>query len=164
MIFGRAGEEIAALKEANVDFEIVPGISAAVGAAASLQTSLTHRQLSHAFITVAGHSTSGLDETNWDALIGTRATIAVYMPGDYSGIAHKLRHAGLDPKTPCAIVSKATTPEELSISTTIAELENLPPLPAPAVLLIGPVLQNARIVPGVPIPRNTSHSHEGIYE
>src|ERR1051326_2307131 len=100
MIFGRAGEEIAALKEAKVDFEIVPGISAAVGAAGSLQTSLTHRQSSHAFVAIAGHSASGYDETNWSALIETGATIAVYMPGDYSEIARKLRHAGLDPTMP----------------------------------------------------------------
>jgi len=164
MIFGRVGEEIAALKEAKVDFEIVPGISAAIGAAAALQTSLTHRQSSHAFIAIAGHSASGFDETNWDALIETRATIAVYMPGDYAALARKLQRAGLDPKTPCAIVSKATTPEELAITTTIAGLGNLSPLPPPAVLLTGQVLRNARITPGVPIPRNAGHVHEALYE
>ena len=163
-IFGRAGEEIAALREANVDFEIVPGVSAAIGAAAALQTSLTHRESSHAFTVVTGHSASGYDETDWPALVATRATIAVYMPGDYSGIARKLRQAGLDPNTPCAIVSKATTPGELSISTTIGELESLSPLPAPAVLLIGHVLQNVRITPGVPIPRNTTYAHGAMYE
>ena len=163
-IFGRAGEEIAALLEAKVDFEIVPGISAAIGAAAALQTSLTHRQSSHAFAVVAGHSANGYDETDWPALVATRATIAVYMPGDYSGIARKLQYAGLDPKTPCAIVSKATTPEELSISTTVEGLESLSPLPAPAVLLIGHVLQNVRIAPEIPIPRNTTYAGEAIYE
>jgi len=141
LIFGRAGEEITALREARVDFEVVPGVTAALGAAASLQTSLTHRQASHALVLVAGHSASGLDETDWPALAQPGATVVVYMPGyDYEQIAAKLENAEVNPETACAIISKATTPEEQVHFTIVRDLRNAPLLPAPTLLMFGKAL------------------------
>lgn len=144
LIFGRIGEEIAALREAKIDFEIVPGITAALGAASRAQIPLTHRQTSHALVFLAGHSASGADPTNWRAFASLGATLVIYMPGhDYSGIAHKLQSAGLSSKTPCAIISRATTPEEQVFPTSIENLANAPRFPAPTVLVIGDVLRHA---------------------
>ena len=144
LIFGRIGEEIAALRKANVDFEIVPGITAALGAASTAQIPLTHRQSSHALVFLAGHSASGADPTDWRALVSLGATVVIYMPGQrYSEIAAKLRAAGLPDETPCAIISRATTPQEQVFSTDIVNLEDAPHLPAPTLLVIGEALRHA---------------------
>ncbi len=144
LIFGRIGEEITALREANIDFEIVPGITAALGAASSAQLSLTHRQSSHALVFLVGHSASGADPTNWNALVALGATLVIYMPGhDYSQIARKLRSAGLSNETPCAIISRATTSDEQVVPISIDNLGNAPHCPAPTLLIIGDVLRHA---------------------
>ena len=144
LIFGRIGEEIAALRKANIDFEIVPGITAALGAASAAHIPLTHRQSSHALVFLAGHSASGADPTNWPALVSLGATVVIYMPGhDYSNIAHKLRSAGLGDETPCAIISRATTSEEQVFSTNVENLRSAPHFPAPTLLVIGEVLRHA---------------------
>jgi uroporphyrin-III C-methyltransferase len=144
LIFGRAGEETAALHEANIEFEIVPGITAALGAASTTQIPLTHRQSSHALVFLAGHSASGDDPTNWRSLVSLGATAVIYMPGhDYSKIAHKLGAAGMPHETPCAIISRATTSEEQVFSTDVEGLADAPRLPAPTLLVIGEVLRHA---------------------
>jgi uroporphyrin-III C-methyltransferase len=144
LIFGRVGEEIAALRKANIEFEIVPGITAALGAASTAQIPLTHRQSSHALVFLTGHTASGADPTNWPVLVSLGATIVVYMPGhDYSNLAHKLRSAGLSDETPCAIISRATTSEEQVFTTDVQNLADAPRLPAPTLLVIGEVLRHA---------------------
>jgi uroporphyrin-III C-methyltransferase len=144
MIFGRIGEEIAALRKANIEFEIVPGITAALGAASTVQVPLTHRQSSHALVFLAGHTASGDDPTNWRALVSLGATVVIYMPGHhYSEIARKFRSAGLSDETSCAIISRATTSEEQIFSTNLGNLADAPRLPAPALLVIGEVLRHA---------------------
>jgi uroporphyrin-III C-methyltransferase len=145
LIFGRAGEEIAALRQAHIEFEIVPGITAALGAAAAAEISLTHRHSAHALVLVTGQSATGIDETNWSALASSGATLVVYMPGhDYARIARKLADAGFAPDTPCAIASKATTSAQQTYSTTVEHLENAPVLPAPTLLMIGRVVEHSR--------------------
>jgi uroporphyrin-III C-methyltransferase len=144
LIFGRVGEEIAALRKANIEFEIVPGITAALGAASIAQIPLTHRQASHALVFLAGHSASGADPTNWRALVSLGATVVIYMPGhNYSEIARRLRAAGLADETSCAIISRATTAEEQVIPTNVKNLGDAPRLPAPTLLVIGDVLRHA---------------------
>jgi len=144
LIFGRIGEEIAALRKANIEFEIVPGITAALGAASTTQIPLTHRRSSHALVFLAGHSASGDDPTNWRALVSLEATIVIYMPGhNYSEIARKLRGAGLPDETPCAIISRATTSDEQVFSTKVENLDDAPRLPAPTLLVIGEVVRHA---------------------
>ena len=144
LIFGRIGEEIAALHKANIEFEIVPGITAALGAASTAQIPLTHRQSSHALVFLAGHSATGEDPTNWHALASLEATIVIYMPGhNYSEIARKLRGAGLPDETPCAIISRATTSDEQIFSTKVENLGHAPRLAAPTLLVIGEVVRHA---------------------
>jgi uroporphyrin-III C-methyltransferase len=144
LIFGRVGEEIAALREAQIEFEIVPGITAALGAASSSQIPLTHRQSSHALVFLTGHSASAADPTNWRALVSLGATVVIYMPGrQYSEVALKLQTAGLPNDTPCAIISRATTSEEQVFPTDLENLADAPRLPAPTLLVIGEVLRHA---------------------
>lgn len=150
LIFGRIGEEIAALRKANIEFEIIPGITAAFGAASTAQIPLTDRRSSHALVFVTGHTAGGDDAINWHALISLGATIVIYMPGhDYSNIARNLRAAGLPDETPCAIISRATTSEEQVFSSNVAKLADAPRLPAPTLLVIGEVLRRAnhRLLP-----------------
>jgi uroporphyrin-III C-methyltransferase len=144
LIFGRVGEEIAALREAQIEFEIVPGITAALGAASSARIPLTHRQSSHALVFLTGHSASAADPTNWRALVSLGATVVIYMPGrQYSEVALKLQTAGLPNDTPCAIISRATTSEEQVFPTDLENLADAPRLPAPTLLVIGEVLRHA---------------------
>ena len=81
-IFGRGGEELEALRDAGIAVEIVPGITAALGAAASAQVPLTHREISSALVLVTGSSKREDHITNWPDRLPRNATVAVYMPGD----------------------------------------------------------------------------------
>src|SRR5271169_2098130 len=110
LIFGRAGEEIEALRRSNIEYEIVPGVTSALGAAAAAGIPLTHRQASSTLVLTAGHRASSSDDADWSKFVGAEATLVVYMPGfDYSGISSRLTAAGFAKETPCAIISRATT-------------------------------------------------------
>ena len=146
LIFGRSGEEIEALRRANIDFEIVPGITAALGAAAAAKIPLTHRDVSSAVIFLTSHhsESAGNGGDRWPAQLPAKATIVVYMPGrDYQQTAEKLRRTGIPEQTPCAIISRAASREEQVYKTTVAELHTAPQLPAPSLLLVGEVARFA---------------------
>jgi uroporphyrin-III C-methyltransferase len=144
LIFGRAGEEIEALRQANIEFEIVPGVTAALGAAAAAQIPLTHRQVSSTLILVTGHHADSDEFADWPAKIPLDATVVVYMPGyDYSSAAQQLQDAGLPGKTPCAIISQATTADEQVHRAVVENLHLAPRLPAPTLLVVGEVVRLA---------------------
>ncbi len=144
MIFGRAGEEIESLQQANVPYEIVPGITSALGAAATAQIPLTHRRASSALVLLTAHHASESDGANWNKLAGSGATLVIYMPGqNYTEIAAKLKAAGLPGETPCAVISRATTQYQQTHRTTMANLPRSPQLPAPTILVVGEVLHFA---------------------
>lgn len=145
LIFGRAGEEVEALRRAGVAFEIVPGVTAAFGAAASAQIPLTHRQVSSALVLVTGHHAGAEEFADWPAKIPTDATVVVYMPGyDYRSTATQLLRAGVARATPCAIVSQATLSGQKVHVTTVEELHNSPRLPSPTLLVVGEVVRLAK--------------------
>src|SRR6516162_7680398 len=151
LLFGRAAEEIRALRAAHIDFEIVPGISAAFGAAAAAKVSLTDRRLaSHVLFTTFSRAPESLFLPG----IGLTAetTVVVYMPGtDYLEVSHWLQDAAASPDTPVLVISKACRPEQSQQATTVAGLAELPPLPAPALLIVGRVAGNvsdACVAPG----------------
>jgi uroporphyrin-III C-methyltransferase len=144
LIFGRGGEEIEALRKANLDVEIIPGVTAALGAAAAAQIPLTHRRLSSSLIFITNHHSSAADNSDWPASISPTATVVVYMPGyAYAATARQLIAAGLKASTPCAIISQATRHEERVFKTTIEELRSAPRLPAPTLLVVGEVVRLA---------------------
>ena len=144
LIFGRAGEEIEALRRANVAYEIVPGITSALGAAASAEIPLTHRRASSALVFITAHQASESEAANWAKLAGSGATLVVYMPGqNYPEISAKLKAAGLAGETPCAIISRATTRHQRTHRTTIADLRRAPHLASPTLLVVGEVVRLA---------------------
>jgi uroporphyrin-III C-methyltransferase len=139
LIFGRAGEEIEALRNAGVDFEVVPGITAALGAAAAAGISLTDRRAaSQVVISTFSRGTEGAS-MDFGAITST-TTLALYMPGpDYAEVAHRLREGGLPDDLPCVIVSNATGAEQQIRWTSVARLAREEKLPAPALMIIGRV-------------------------
>lgn len=144
LIFGRAGEEIEALRRAGIPYEIVPGVTAALGAAAGAGIPLTHRRGPAAVIFVTGHRAVNSEEADWREFVRSGATLVVYMPGhNYGEIARRLRDAGLPGETPCALVSRATTAHQQLHVTTVADLHRAPRLSAPALLIVGEVVRLA---------------------
>jgi len=140
LVFGRAGEEMAALRAAGIEFEVVPGVTAASAAAASAQISLTNRRLASKLIFLSAHRCKGEFAADWRSVVTRDATLAIYMPGgNYERIARELLDAGLDGATPCVIVSQASTPRQLILRLDLASLAETPEPPAPAVLLVGEV-------------------------
>ena len=139
-IFGRGGEEMEALRQHGIAFEIVPGVTAALGAAAAAGIPLTQRAVSSALVFLTGH---GLDENtkdNWRGFASSGATLVIYMPGpDYEGTALRLFDAGMKGNTPCALISRATSPHQQVYHTTVGELRSAPRLPAPTLLVVGEV-------------------------
>jgi uroporphyrin-III C-methyltransferase len=141
LIFGRAGDEMESLRRANIEFEIVPGVTSALGAAAAAGIPLTHRRMSSALVLIAGH-TAESDDAHWSRFAAEGATLVVYMPGhNYSEIARRLTAAGLAAETPCAIISRATTAHQQIHHSTISDLHRAPRLPAPTLLVIGEVAE-----------------------
>jgi uroporphyrin-III C-methyltransferase/precorrin-2 dehydrogenase/sirohydrochlorin ferrochelatase len=148
-IFGRAGEEIAACQAAGLPVTIVPGISAAQGAAASLGLSLTHRDHARRLQFVTGHARSGdlPEDLDWRAMADPHATTVIYMArATLSGFRDRAIAAGLDPQTPAIAVQSATLPGEARIAATIATLpERLKELPkgSPVLVMVGHALGEA---------------------
>jgi siroheme synthase len=137
-IFGRASEEMNALRSSNIPFTIVPGVTAASGAAAAARVSLTDRRLGSALVFLTAQRCKGNPPPNWKAVAALGGAAAIYMPGGHEAdLARQLTEAGLPGETPCVVVANATRPDEQVIETTLAGLAEVPKLPAPALLLIG---------------------------
>lgn len=149
-IFGRAGEEIEALREAGVDFEVVPGVTAASAAAAAAGISLTHRDLASSVIFLTGHRASRetaqvharFEPRALAGALGPMAgkTVVVYMPGpDYQALEARLRAMGFPAETPCLLVSAASRGAQRVYRTTVEELAKAPVPAAPGILIVGQV-------------------------
>ncbi len=137
-IFGRASEEMDALRAARIPFSIVPGVTAASGAAAAAAVSLTDRRLGSTLVFLTAQRCKGNPPPNWNAVAALGGTAAIYMPGGHEGeLARQLMDAGLSGETPCFVVGNASRPDEQVVETTLAEMPSLSQLPAPALLLIG---------------------------
>lgn len=144
MIFGRAGEEIEALRQAGVPYEIVPGITSALGAAASSQIPLTHRNASSAVVFITAHRAGDAERVEWENFVGSAATLVIYMPGtNYAEIGRQLQKAGLTAEVPCALIARATRSDEQTQLTTIEKLADVRKLPAPSLLVVGQVVRFA---------------------
>jgi uroporphyrin-III C-methyltransferase len=139
LLFGRVGEEMEALARAGVEFEVIPGVTSAMGAAAAAKIALTDRRYASKLIFLS-HHTAGNVSPEWDDVTLKDATYAVYMPGkNYGEIAAKLMEGGLRAATPCVIVANATQVKQQIHRTTLQELALEERLPAPSLLIIGEV-------------------------
>ncbi len=138
-VFGRGGEEAEALADAGIYFEVVPGVTAALGIAAYTGVPLTHRDHNSSVTFVTGHDPEKIDWTK----TGHAETLVIYMGLTTIGtIAEKLIKAGRDPDTPAVVVQRATTPRQHTIFTTLAELKQVvdaAQLKPPATIVIGEV-------------------------
>jgi uroporphyrin-III C-methyltransferase/precorrin-2 dehydrogenase/sirohydrochlorin ferrochelatase len=152
LIFGRAAEEIDACKAANIVVDVVPGITAAQGAAARLGIPLTDRDNSRRLQYVTGHARSGKlpDDIDWRALADPTTTTAIYMPvKTLEALVAKATAQGLDPQTPSLAISRATRPDQQVVSAPISELsariaeENLP---GPVLVMLGHAMASAQTV------------------
>ncbi len=139
LLFGRAGEEMDALHRAGVAFEVVPGITAAIGAAAGAQISLTDRRVATQVLFTTFSRGEEKNWINW-AAITPDTSIAIYMPGTHYGeVADRLIECGISPETPCVVVSHATRAEQQIRWSNLIQLKNEAQLPAPSTLIVGRV-------------------------
>jgi len=133
MLFGRAGEELDALRHAGIPVEVVPGVTAALAAAAELQVSLTDRRAAARVCFSSGHHA---DSAGPDHLQQT--THVIYMPGpDYREAINRLRREGVPDDTPCIVAANVSSECMQWIAGTVGALSSLAPLPAPSILLVG---------------------------
>lgn len=146
LIFGRGGEEILAMRERGISFEIIPGVTAGIAAAASLAKPLTHRERASTLMFVTGHEDplKHRPRINWKDVVVTNSTLVIYMGMKHLGdIVEQLLDAGKPPETPVAVIEWVSTPRERQHC---GILRNLPldvqrlQLGPPSIVIIGDVL------------------------
>ena len=146
-IFGRGGEEALALVAAGVDFRVIPGVSAGVGGLAYAGIPLTHRDTNSAVTFVTGHNASGIipDSVDWQSVAKGSDALVVYMPLKHiTQISKMLIDAGRNSDEPAAVVSKATTAEQQTVVSTLANIAadaTSAALSPPAMLIVGDVVR-----------------------
>ena len=145
LLFGRGGEEMLALAAAGIPCEVVPGISAALGAAAALGLPLTHRDHAQGCSLVTGHRRQGENTLDWTQHSQPEQTLVVYMGlGEAAHIASQLLAHGRDPATPVAIVEKACSSAQRCVCGQLDQLSQLisqQDISSPALLVIGNVVR-----------------------
>jgi uroporphyrin-III C-methyltransferase len=138
-LFGRLGEEIDALRAAGIEFEIVPGVTAGLAAAASSSITLTDRRYASRVV-FATASLARDRQQDWSALLASGTTLVIYMPGrDYDRLANELSGAGAAPGLPCAVVTRAGFPDETAALATLQTLGSVESA-APSLVIVGEVV------------------------
>lgn len=147
-VFGRGGEEMDVLLEAGVPVNIVPGVTAALGAAASFGFPLTHRDYAQSCVFVTGHLKDHTVELDWPALARPGQTVVIYMGvTGLETISRELQAAGLPGDTPAALIYRATWPNERAHKGTLATLPEVArahKVKPPTLIVIGTVVELMR--------------------
>ncbi len=147
-VFGRGGEEMAALAAARIPCFVVPGITAAMGCAASAGIPLTLRGVAKTCVFVTGHDSDGPADLDWDALARPGQTLAIYMGvAALAGIASSLVGHGLAPDTPVAVIENGTTADERIVRGVISDIAataEAAEVRAPSLIVVGEVAALAR--------------------
>lgn len=155
MIFGRAGEEIAALRAAGIAHDVVPGVTAAFAAAASAKIPLTLRGVASQLVFATGHDQSGATLPAWGQMALEGATVAVYMGRSVAArVAARLTEAGLDAATPVAVIENAAQDGERLFAGTLADLgalEDRDDVSGPVLIVIGEVVGAADLSASAPL-------------
>ncbi|GKX55911.1 siroheme synthase 1 [Leminorella grimontii] len=140
-IFGRGGEELETLVEAGIPYRVVPGVTAAAGAAAYAGIPLTHREHAQSVTLITGHAQAGAQGLDWGQLAQGKQTLAVYMGTLKAGdIQKRLIENGREPSTPVAVIGRGTRADQQVLSGSLGDLEMLAKrAPTPALLVIGEV-------------------------
>ncbi|PZV33901.1 siroheme synthase CysG [Mesorhizobium kowhaii] len=162
LVFGRAGEEMAALRDAGIAYEVVPGVTAAFAAAADFELPLTLRGVSSSMVFTTGHDLKGNSLPDWAKLAISGATVAVYMGRSVAAeVAGRLIEAGLSPDTAVAVVENASLANRRRFHGTLADLPSLEArtdLSGPVMTIIGDAVAGANFERSEPL---TAHRHEG---
>jgi len=157
LVYGRAGEELAALREAGITCEIVPGITSAFAAAADFELPLTLRGVASSLVFTTGHDLTGDVLPDWARLAISGATIAVYMGRTVAAsVADRLMQAGLAPETTVAVVENASRPERRLFHGTLKDLPDLQyrdELDGPVMVIIGDAVAGANFTRSQPLVR-----------
>jgi len=141
-VFGRGGEEAQELADAGVPFEITPGISSSIAGPAYAGIPVTHRACATSLTIVTAHEAESSSGINWPALAMLDGTIVFLMGFANLGvIASKLREHGMPADRPAAVISRATTPSQVTVTGTLATIEAAAAnLSAPAIVVVGDVV------------------------
>jgi len=163
MIFGRAAEEMEALRAGGIGFEIVPGVTAAFAAAASAQIPLTLRGVASNLVFATGHNAKSETLPDWAGLALKGATVAVYMGRTVAAaVADKMIGAGLRPETPVAVVENAAHADERLFAGTLSELavlSNRSEVDGPVLIVIGEAVGHAALNKAEPLaPLEVAHA------
>jgi uroporphyrin-III C-methyltransferase len=146
-LFGRGGEEVAALTAAGIPVEVVPGVSSALAAPASAGIPVTHREFSSSLTVVTGHEDPAKPEgaVDWDWVAAAKGTVVILMGlSQLPSIRSRLLAGGRAPETPAAAIAAGTTPEQLVVTASLADLPEAvaaAQLVAPALVVIGDVVR-----------------------
>jgi uroporphyrin-III C-methyltransferase / precorrin-2 dehydrogenase / sirohydrochlorin ferrochelatase len=163
LVFGRAGEEMAALRDAGIAYEVVPGVTAAFAAAADFELPLTLRGVSSSMVFTTGHDLKGNSLPDWAKLAISGATVAVYMGRSVAAeVAGRLIEAGLSPDTAVAVVENASLANRRRFHGTLADLPSLEAradLTGPVMTIIGDAVAGANFERSEPL---AAHRHEGV--
>ena len=143
-VFGRGGEELQALAKAQINFSVIPGITAALGAAAYAGIPLTHREHAHSVTFVTGHAQNDGQDPDWRALANPGTTAVFYMGlARLEHIVGKLLEHGAPGTRPAGIIAQGTTAGQRVITATLANIQDVAsaaPLESPALLVVGDVV------------------------
>ena len=152
-IFGRGGEEVEHLQAADIEVQVVNGITSGLAAVTSLGVPLTHREHAHGVVFVTGHAQPGSQGTDWRALAATardaKLTLVIYMGVSGAGRIQEELLTGLPASTPVAVVHRASLPDERSAVTTLGELNATiarERLASPSVIVVGDVISGVAAV------------------
>lgn len=150
-VFGRGGEEVQALAEADIPFEVVPGVTSATGVPARAGIPVTHRGISGAFAVVTGHRAADQDDVNWAALAGIDTLVVLMGVRRLPHIVAMLIRHGRSPETPVAIIERGTQPDERVVTGTLGEIAEQAALAGvrpPATIVIGEVVRLRQMLDG----------------
>lgn len=155
LVFGRAGEEMAALRDAGIHYEVVPGVTAAFAAAADFELPLTLRGVTSSMVFTTGHDLKGGSLPDWAKLAISGATVAVYMGRSVAAeVAGRLIEAGLSPDTAVAVVENASLAHRRRFHGTLADLPSLEArsdLTGPVMTIIGDAVAGANFERSEPL-------------
>jgi len=160
LVFGRAGEEMAALADAGIGFEVVPGVTAAFAAAASAKLPLTLRGVASTLVFATGHNARSETLPDWAGLALKGATVAVYMGRSVAAtVSERLIAAGMWPDTPVAIVENAAQVNERRFSGVVADLSLLSgrdDIGGPVLIIIGDAAGRADLLNAEPLSASSA--------
>ena len=164
LVYGRAGEEMAALRSAGISYEVVPGITSAFAAAADFQLPLTLRGVASSLVFTTGHDLTGDVLPDWASLAISGATIAVYMGRTVAAsVADRLMEAGLPAETTVAVIENASRRDRRLMHGTLKDLPDLEfrdELTGPVMVIIGDAVAGANFDHSEPLVRKVTVAQE----